>query len=159
MQLAGEGENKPKRVSIPRGVDPAEIGLERALGLLALPREVGTHPETGKPISAGLGRFGPYLRHDGAYVSIPRGEDVLEIGLNRAVVLIAEKKGGRPAGPLKELGAHPGDGKPVTVHAGRYGPYVRHGRTMASLPKGQAPEETTLEAALPLLEQKKGRQR
>ena len=80
---------------------------------------------------------------------------MLEIGLNRAVVLIAEKKGGRPAGPLKELGAHPGDGKPVTVHAGRYGPYVRHGRTMASLPKGQAPEETTLEAALPLLEQKK----
>ena len=155
VQLAGEGEGKPKRVSTPRGVDPAAVALEQALGLLALPREVGTHPESGKPISAGLGRFGPYLRHDGAYVSIPRGDDVLEIGLNRAVVLIAEKKGGRAAGPLKELGAHPGDGKPVTVHTGRYGPYVKHGRTMASLPKGQAPEDATLEAALPLLEQKK----
>ena len=155
VQLAGQGEGKPKRVSTPRGVDPAAVALEQALGLLALPREVGTHPESGKPISAGLGRFGPYLRHDGAYVSIPRGDDVLEIGLNRAVVLIAEKKGGRAAGPLKELGAHPGDGKPVTVHTGRYGPYVKHGRTMASLPKGQAPEDATLEAALPLLEQKK----
>ena len=155
VQLAGEGEDKPKRVSTPRGVDPAAVTLEQALGLLSLPREVGIHPESGKPISAGLGRFGPYLRHDGAFVSIPRGDDVLEIGLNRAVVLIAEKKGGRSAGPLKELGAHPGDGKPVTVHTGRYGPYVKHGRTMASLPKGQAPEDATLEAALPLLEMKK----
>ena len=155
VQLAGEEGDKPKRVSIPRGTDPAAVTLEQALGLLSLPREVGRHPETGKPISAGLGRYGPYLRHDGAYVSIPRGDDVLEIGLNRAVVLIAGKKGGRAAGPLKELGAHPEDGKPVTVHTGRYGPYVKHGRTMASLPKGQAPEEATLEAALPLLEQKK----
>ncbi len=154
-QLAEEEGGKPKRVSLPRGVDPAEVTLERALGLLSLPREVGRHPETGKPISAGLGRYGPYLRHDGVYVSIPRGDDVLEIGLNRAVVLIAEKKGGRAAGPLKELGAHPGDGKPVTVHSGRYGPYVKHGRTMASLPKGQEPEAATLEAALALLEQKK----
>ncbi len=155
VQLAEEDGNKPKRVSIPRGVEPAAVTLEQALGLLSLPREVGRHPETGKPISAGLGRYGPYLRHDGAYVSIPRGDDVLEIGLNRAVVLIAEKKGGGAAGPLKELGAHPADGKPVTVHTGRYGPYVKHGRTMASLPKGQAPEDATLEAALPLLEQKK----
>ncbi len=155
VQLAGEDGNKPKRVSTPRGMDPAAVTLQQALGLLSLPREVGRHPETGKPISAGLGRYGPYLRHDGAYVSIPRGDDVLEIGLNRAVVLIAGKKGGRSAGPLKELGAHPADGKPVTVHKGRYGPYVKHGRIMASLPKGQAPEEATLEAALPLLEQKK----
>ena len=155
VQLAGEEGDKPKRISTPRGVDPAAVTLEQALGLLSLPREVGRHPETGKPISAGIGRYGPYLRHDGAYVSIPRGDDVLEIGLNRAVVLIAGKKGGRSAGPLKELGAHPEDGKPVTVHTGRYGPYVKHGRTMASLPKGQTPEEATLEAALPLLEQKK----
>ena len=155
VQLAGEGENKPKRVSTPRGMDPAAVSLQQALGLLSLPREVGQHPETGKSISAGLGRYGPYLRHDGAYVSIPRGDDVLEIGLNRAVALIADKKGGRAAGPLKELGAHPADGKPVTVHKGRYGPYVKHGRIMASLPKGQAPEAATLEAALPLLEQKK----
>ena len=155
VQLAGEGDAKPKRVSTPRGTDPAEIALEQAVGLLSLPREVGRHPETGKPISAGLGRYGPYLRHDGAYVSIPKDDDVLGIGLNRAVVLIAEKKGGRAAGPLKELGTHPADGKPVTVHNGRYGPYVKHGRTMASLPKGQAPEDATLEVALPLLEQKK----
>ncbi len=155
VQLAGEDGNKPKRVSTPRGMDPAAVTLQQALGLLSLPREVGRHPETGKPISAGLGRYGPYLRHDGAYVSIPRGDDVLEIGLNRAVVLIAGKTGGRAAGPLKELGAHPADGEPVTVHKGRYGPYVKHGRIMASLPKGQAPEEATLEAALPLLEQKK----
>ncbi len=155
VQLAAEDGNKPKRVSTPRGMDPAAVTLQQALGLLSLPREVGKHPETGKPISAGIGRYGPYLRHDGAYVSIPRGDDVLEIGLNRAVVLIAGKKGGRAAGPLKELGAHPEDGEPVTVHTGRYGPYVKHGRTMASLPKGQAPEDATLEAALPLLEQKK----
>ena len=155
VQLAGEDGNKPKRVSTPRGMDPAAVTLQQALGLLSLPREVGLHPETGKSISAGLGRYGPYLRHDGAYVSIPRGDDVLEIGLNRAVALIADKKGGRAAGPLKELGAHPADGKPVTVHKGRYGPYVKHGRIMASLPKGQAPEAATLEAALPLLEQKK----
>ncbi|MDE0408643.1 MAG: type I DNA topoisomerase [Alphaproteobacteria bacterium] len=155
VQLAGEDGNKPKRVSTPRGMDPAAVTLQQALGLLSLPREVGQHPETGKSISAGLGRYGPYLRHDGAYVSIPRGDDVLEIGLNRAVALIADKKGGRAAGPLKELGAHPADGKPVTVHKGRYGPYVKHGRIMASLPKGQAPEAATLEAALPLLEQKK----
>ena len=80
---------------------------------------------------------------------------MLEVGLNRAVALIADRKGGRAAGPLKALGAHPADGKPVTVHNGRYGPYVKHGRTMASLPEGQAPEDATLEAALPLLEQKK----
>ena len=155
VQLAGENGTKPKRVSAPRGANPAEVTLEQALGLLSLPREVGLHPETGKPISAGIGRYGPYLRYDGAYVSIPRDDDVLAIGLNRAVVLIAEKKSGRAAGPLKELGMHPADGKPVTVHSGRYGPYVKHGRIMASLPKGQEPGEATLEIALPLLEQKK----
>jgi len=155
VQLAGAGEAKPKRVSIPRGADPDALGLDRALALLALPREVGLHPESGKPISAGLGRFGPYLRHDGAYVSLPRGDDVLEIGLNRAVALIADKKGKQAAAaPLKALGAHPGDGNPVTVHSGRYGPYVKHGRIMASLPSGMAPEAVTLEAALPLLEEK-----
>ena len=146
---------KPKRASLLKSMDPAEIQLEQALGLLSLPREVGLHPGSRKPIQAGLGRYGPYLRHDGGYVSLGPDEDLLSIGLNRAVALIDEapRKGGKGGGPktLKELGAHPEDGEPVAVLDGRYGPYVRHGRTNASLPEGEAPEEVTLERAVALL--------
>ena len=119
------------------------------MGLLALPREVGTHPESGKPITAGIGRFGAYVKHDGAYRSLPRGENVLTVGLNRAVVLIAEKKGG--AKVLRELGGHPDGGEPVRLYSGRYGPYVQHRRLRASLPKGTSDEELTLEQAVTLL--------
>ncbi len=138
---------KPKRVSLPKGVDPSSVDLDKALKLLSLPRLVGNHPETGKPIRAGVGRFGPYLNHDGTYKSLPAGDDVLEIGLNRAVDLLATAKPRRAPG--KVLGNHPADGKPVTLSAGRYGPYVSHGKVNATLPKDR--EEVSLEEAVALL--------
>ena len=116
---------KPKRTSVPKGTDAATIELPTALALLDLPRDIGAHPETGKTISAGIGRYGPYLRHDGAYKSLGAGDDVLTVGLNRAVILLAAPARGRgraPAVPLKVLGKHPDDGVEVAVFEGRYGP-------------------------------------
>ncbi len=138
---------KPKRVSLPKGTEAASLTLEKALKLLALPRLVGMHPETGKPIKAGVGRFGPYLHHADVYKSLPAGDDVLEIGLNRAVDLLADAKPRRS--PARLLGAHPADGKPVTLSAGRYGPYVSHGKVNATIPKGR--EEVTIDEAVALL--------
>ncbi len=146
-----EGDKKPKRVAIPKGSDPHEIELEEAARYLSLPREVGKHPETGKKISAGIGRFGPFIRHDGEYRSLGDDEDVLTVGLNRAVALLAEPKRRRGPKVLKALGEHPVDSKPVAVLDGRYGPYVNHGKTNATLPGGTEPEEMTLEVALGLL--------
>ena len=150
---AGEAEDKPKRASLPKDMAPDMVDLETALGLLSLPREIGPHPETGKPITAGIGRFGPYVLHDGAYASLPRDENVLTVGLNRAVVLIGDKKS-RSARVLRELGAHPTSGEPVRLLEGRYGPYVAHRRTRAALPKETTPEAMTLESALSLLAEK-----
>ena len=147
---AEQAEDKPKRASLPKELAPDMVDLETALGLLSLPREIGLHPETGKPITAGIGRFGPYVLHDGTYASLPRDENVLTVGLNRAVVLIGDKKR-RSARVLRELGAHPTSGEPVRVLEGRYGPYVAHRRTRAALPKETTPEATTLESALSLL--------
>lgn len=149
-------EKKPKRASLPKGMRPEQVSLEIALNLLSLPREVGEHPESGKTITAGIGRFGPYLLHDGVYVNLGPDDDVLTIGMNRAVTLIAEK-GAKKKGleKLRDLGAHPDDGKPVEVFSGRYGPYVKHGKTNASLPKGAEPESFTLEEATALLAKKK----
>jgi len=148
----GKAKVKPKRVSVPKGVDPLAINLETARGLLALPREVGPHPETGKPINAGIGRFGPYVESEKKYASIPADEDVLAIGLNRAVDLLASAKNkgpGRNAG--KEIGTHPDDGKPVTLHSGRYGPYVKHGKVNATVPAATDPEQMAFEDALALI--------
>ena len=149
-------KEKPKRVSLPREILPDEIDLETALALLALPREVGAHPESGKKISAGIGRFGPYVLHDGKYASLKNDDDVLSVGLNRAVVLLADAGRGRGRGgtALKELGDHPSDKKPVVIMDGRYGPYVKHGRANATLPKGVLPEEVTMETAITLLTEK-----
>ena len=144
-------DGKPKRASLPKSRAPDEVDLESALGLLALPREVGRHPETGTPIVAGIGRFGPYLKHDGGFVSLPPDEDVLSIGLNRAVALIARGKRGA-SGPLREVGPHPRDGKPVVVMSGRYGPYLRHESTNAPLPKGAAAETIGLDEAVAQLD-------
>jgi DNA topoisomerase-1 len=146
-----EGDQKPKRVAIPKGFDPNEIELEQALRLLSLPREVGKHPESGKKISAGIGRFGPYIRHDGEYRSLADDDDVLTVGLNRAVALLAEPKRRRGPKVLKSLGEHPGDGKAVAVLEGRYGPYVNHGKTNATLPAGTEPNDVSLEIALGLI--------
>jgi DNA topoisomerase I len=165
VQLGENGEKpdkkdktaaKPKRVSLPRGLSPGDVDLDRALALLSLPREVGKHPETGETITAGIGRFGPYLKHGSAYKSLGADDDVLSIGLNRAVALLAEAKGGgrRGATPGKLLGQHPADGQPVTLHEGRYGPYVKHGKLNATLPKSLPPEQASLAEAVRLLEER-----
>ncbi len=166
VQLGEQGEDKkekPKRASIPRGWDPATLDLDQALALLALPREVGTHPESGKPISAGIGRYGPFVLHDGTFANLNSVEEVFSVGLNRAVSLIAEKlagggrHGGRPAPKaLKTLGDHP-EGGAVTVREGRYGPYVNHGKVNATLPKDVDPQLVTLEQALELIAAKAGK--
>ncbi len=148
-----EGKEKPKRVSLYRGLEPAELDLDKALKLLALPRLIGEHPETRKPVLAGVGRFGPYVKHEDTFKSLTPGDDVLTIGLNRAMDLLAQsgRKGG---GPAKTLGEHPEDAKPVTLSQGRYGPYVSHNRLHATLPKGVDPEQVTLDQAVELLRAK-----
>jgi DNA topoisomerase-1 len=122
--------------------------------LLSLPREVGLHPEDGKKITSNFGRFGPYVAHDGIYASLESPEDVFEIGLNRAVTLLAEKKakgpGRRGAQTLKELGNNP-EGTAIKVLKGKFGPYVSDGATNATLPEGTEPDSVTLEQALALI--------
>jgi DNA topoisomerase-1 len=151
----GDGE-KPKRSSIPKGWAVEDIDLEAALRLLSLPREIAAHPETGKPIVAGIGRYGPFVEHDGKYANLDSVEEVFSVGANRAISLLAEKqrRGGRsratPAA-LKELGEHPTLGGPVTVRSGRYGPYVSHGKLNATLPRDLQPEAVDLERAVSLL--------
>ena len=149
--------DKPKRSSLPKGWLPGAVDLEKALRLLALPREVGLHPDDGKKITAGLGRFGPFVLHEGTYANLENPEEVFDIGLNRAVALLADKRagGGRPqrgqAAALADLGVHPEDGKPVKVLSGRFGPYIKHGDTNANVPKGADPAALTLEEAVVLL--------
>ncbi len=150
----GDGESdKPRRASVPKGLDPATIDLEKALQLLSLPREVGRHPETGEPILAGIGRFGPYVQHGRTYASLPSVEEVFTIGINRAVDLIAEKEARTTRREIKSLGEHP-EGGEIQVMNGRYGPYVKWKRINATIPKDIAPEDITLEQALELLEKK-----
>jgi DNA topoisomerase-1 len=144
---------KPKRASVPKGMDAAAIDLDRALRLLALPRSLGEHPEGG-PVEAGIGRFGPFVKHGSTYANL-RGDpdEVLTIGMNRAVELLAQRsrRGSREAAkPLRELGEHP-DGGAVAAFAGRYGPYVKWDKVNATLPKGMAPDTVTLEQALELI--------
>jgi DNA topoisomerase-1 len=149
----GEGD-KPKRSGLPKGTDKSDVDLEMALKLLSLPREVGLHPEDGKKITANFGRFGPYVAHDGVYASLESPEDVFEIGLNRAVTLLAEKKargpGRRGAQTLKELGNN-AEGAAIKVLKGKFGPYVSDGSTNATLPEGTEPDSVTLEQALTLI--------
>ncbi|MBB4301501.1 DNA topoisomerase-1 [Rhodobium orientis] len=156
----GEGD-KPKRATIPKGWDVAAMDLEKALRLLRLPREVGPHPETGQMISAGIGRYGPFVQHERTYANLDNVDEVFTVGLNRAVSLIAEKqaKGGRGRGAavLKELGEHPDAGGPITVRDGRYGPYVNHGKVNATLPKDAKPEDVTLEQAVEMITAKAGK--
>jgi len=158
----GNGEFKPKRVALPRSLKPADVDLETALRLLALPRELGRHPETGDTITAGIGRFGAYIKHGATFKSLGADDDVLTIGLNRAVVLLAEPVSQRRRGPqlLRELGVHP-EGGAVGLYRGRYGPYVSHDGVIASLPRNSDPETFSLTEALPLLatqrEKSKGR--
>jgi DNA topoisomerase-1 len=154
----GDKVEKPKRAGLPKGLAPDDVDLERALALLALPREVGIHPEDNEPIIAGVGRFGPYVKHGKTYANLEEGDDVLNVGLNRAVTLIAEKKAnpsrGRRFGaePGKVLGEHPDKGGPIVAKKGRYGPYVSHDGINATLPGDKTPETITLEEAVSLLD-------
>jgi len=156
----GEADNgeKPKRVALPRAVKPEDVDLEAALGLLSLPREIGRHPETGEPITAGIGRFGPYLKHGSVFASLGADDDVLTIGLNRAVTVLAEAKNGQRRGPqlLREIGQHP-EGGAIGLYRGRYGPYVSHDGVFASLPKGADPNDFALDAAIALLAAQKAK--
>jgi DNA topoisomerase-1 len=154
----GEGD-EPKRSRIPRGFSPETLELEKALQLLSLPREIGLHPESGKPITAGFGRFGPFLAHDGAYASLETPEDVFTVGINRAVDLLAERKSKgrgrfRTAQALRELGPASEGGPPIKVMKGRYGPYVTDGKVNATLPKSADPMTVSLDEAKTLIEAK-----
>jgi DNA topoisomerase-1 len=159
---AVEGE-KPKRAGLPKGVSPDDIDLTRALGLLSLPREVGKHPDDGEPILAGVGRFGPYVQHGKTYANLTQGDEVLTVGLNRAVTLIEEKKAKGPrkgrfgADPGRALGDHPDKSGPIVVKNGRYGPYVSHDGVNATLPPDITPDAITLEQAVGLIDARAAR--
>jgi DNA topoisomerase-1 len=153
-----EGE-KPKRAGIPKNTSPSDVELDLALKLLSLPREIGKHPETGEPITAGLGRFGPFVKHEKTYASLEAGDEVFDIGLNRAVTLIAEKIAKGPSGrrfgadPGKPLGDHPTLGG-VAVKGGRYGAYVTAGGVNATIPSDKTQETITLEEAIALIDER-----
>ncbi len=156
VQLGDDDQaGKPKRVALPPGMEPAVVDLETARALLKLPRTLGVHPETGQPVLVVIGRYGPYVQHGRTFASLKEEDDVFTIDLERALELLAEKEA--RSRPLRVLGTHPETGEPVEVWEGRYGPYVKHGRTNASLPEGRAPEAVTLEEALALLEEKANR--
>src|SRR5882672_4343327 len=149
---------KPKRSSLPKGVSPDEIDLDRAVKLLSLPRTIGKHPDDGEDILAGIGRFGPYVKHGKTYANITADEDILSIGLNRAVTLIEEKKAnpgkGRRFGadPGKPIGEHPQKGGMILAKNGRYGPYVSHNGVNANLPQDKSPDTVTLDEAVGLID-------
>ncbi|NVN11949.1 type I DNA topoisomerase [Nguyenibacter vanlangensis] len=140
---------KPRRATIPRGIEGDKITLDQAVGLLSLPRIIGPHPETGEMIEAGLGRFGPYVKMGAVFGSLDKDDDILTVGLNRAVDVLARK-----LASVRTLAPHPKDGEPVIVRKGRFGPYVQHGQVVANLPRGEAMEDVTLDAALALLAEK-----
>jgi DNA topoisomerase-1 len=151
----GDGKDA-KRASIPK--DIPELDLEWACRLLSLPREVGAHPESGKPITASIGRYGPYLAHDGKYAKLRSTAEVFETGMNAAVVKLAEA-GNRGAArtavePLKTFGPHPTSGGEIKLMAGRYGPYVTDGSTNATLPRDTQPEALTAEEAVRLIDER-----
>ena len=151
-----EPKVKPKRVSIPKDIPLDTVDFELAVQLMALPREVGPHPETGSMITAGLGRYGPYVECDKKYGKVPGSMEVLTIGMNRAVELLAASKtrgggAGRTAAPLRVIGQHPADGADIAAKDGRYGAYITHGGINATIPKGSDPMTITLEEAVTLL--------
>lgn len=153
LGLAQEGDKKkPKRVSIPKEISVADMNLETANMLLSLPRDLGLHPVTNKKVVANIGRFGPYVNHDAKFKSIPKSMSVFTINLDDAVTLLAQANTG-PA-PILSLGNHPTADGQIEVYAGRYGPYVQHGKIRATLPKSIEPEALTLEEALELLNAK-----
>ena len=161
VQLGDDDQQgKPRRMSLPPGLSPDAVTLSVAVDLLSLPRTLGQHPETGQPILASIGRYGPYAQHGRSFASLKETDDIFTIDLERALELVAEKEA--KSRPLRTLGQHPESGDPIEVWVGRYGPYVKHQKLNATLKKGQAPETVTMEEALQLLEEraaKKGKGR
>jgi len=148
----GEKAKKPKRASIPKARDPQTVDLAIALDLLSLPRDVGIHPETNKKIVANIGPYGPYIRHDAKFTSLKGDDDVLTVTLERAVQIIKEAPVKKGAEPLRVIGDHPESGESVAVYDGRYGPYVKHQKVNASLPKTESADNITMETAIELLD-------
>ena len=142
-------KKKPRRAAIPRGMDGETMTLEQAVGLLSLPRLIGLHPERGEPMEAGIGRFGPYVKMGAIFASLDADDDVLSVGVNRAVDALAKK-----LDSVRSLGTHPGDKAPVVVRKGRFGPYVQHGTTVATLPKDVGMDEIGLDDAVALLKER-----
>jgi DNA topoisomerase-1 len=140
---------KPRRTSLPKGMNAETMTLEDALGLLSLPRIVGIHPELKEPIEAGIGRFGPYVKMGSIFASLDKDDDVLAVGLNRAVDVLGKK-----LASVRTLGAHPKDKDTILVRKGRFGPYVQHGNTVANLPRDVSMDDITLEDAVALLAEK-----
>jgi len=159
-----EGKPKPKRVSIPKNLDPENLSLDEAIALLGLPKRLGHHPETGKVVNTGIGRFGPYVVHDKKYASFDRKThtfefagkvyNVLSVDLSVAVEMLTRARSRSAPEPLRELGKHPDDGETIAVFEGRYGPYVKHGKINATIPKDQDVEQVTLEQALDWIAEK-----
>jgi DNA topoisomerase-1 len=148
-------DGKPKRMAIPATMDPATLKLDQALSLLELPKTLGTHPETGKEIKKGLGRFGPYIVHDGDFRSIPKTDNIFAVDLKRALEMLAQPKKMRGRStPLRELGKHPESQDEIQVFSGKYGPYIKVGKTNISLPDDIKPEDITVEQALKLIAEK-----
>jgi len=154
-------ERGDKRASIPKDVPVDDVTTEVAERLLSLPREIGPHPETGKPITASIGRYGPYLAHDGKYAKLGSTAEVFETGMNAAVAKLADaasgggrQRGGASREPVAVLGKHPANGGEIKVMAGRYGPYVTDGTTNATLPKGTEPKDVTLDEAVRLIDER-----
>jgi DNA topoisomerase-1 len=157
---ATEAQPKPPRASLPKGWAPDDIDLERALMLLSLPRAIGPHPDDGEPVEAGIGRYGPYVKHGRTYASLPEVDEVFTVGMNRAVEVLAAKPArgrGAAAKPLRELGEHPQRGGSVAVMPGRYGPYVKWEKVNATLPQNTEPDGVTMEMAVGLIAEKEAK--
>lgn len=150
-----EEDKKPKRVSLLKGMSPEEVDIELALKLLALPRMLGEHPEDGNVVKAGIGRYGPYVVHDGSFKSLTKDDDVLKIELDRAVELLSQKSAKRGSSELYDLGNFPDTETPIKIMNGRYGPYIKYGKKNIGLPKGKQPEDITKEQAIELIAAKK----
>lgn len=152
VEMEAESEDKkPKRQSLPKGVSPADMTLDKAIELLRLPREVGVHPETGKMIEANIGRFGPYLQHDGDFVSLKKDDNVLTVGMNRAVALIAEHHEKKAAEKIRDIGEHPKKGEMIILGKNRFGLYVQMGKKKAKLPKSTKEDKVDVDMAVEAL--------
>ncbi|MEX2600906.1 MAG: type I DNA topoisomerase [Balneolaceae bacterium] len=149
-----EENKKPKRASLLKGMKPDDVDLDRALQLLSLPRLLGNHPETNKEVRAGVGRYGPFVVHDGTFKSLTRKDNVLTVDLDRAIELLKQKKKSGRSAEIKELGKHPDNDEAIRVMDGRYGPYLKLGKKNISLPKNVEPESVTLEQAIQIIAEK-----